>query len=132
MNAINVNIYEDMIGQVIERYELVDHDQELILYTKDKSFQFLHHQDCCESVSIESIVGELDDLVGVPLTMAEVVSHSGDNGEYDGQETQWTFYKFATVKGYVDVRWFGSSNGYYSTGVSRVVHDLVTGERLED
>lgn len=87
--------------------------------TEGDGYQLYHYQDCCESVYIESIVGELQDLVGNPLLVSEEVSSGGDIGpvsEYD-DAYQWTFYKFATIKGYVDIRWCGSSNGYYSTSV---------------
>jgi hypothetical protein len=81
-----------------------------------------HDQDCCESVSIESVVGDIEDLIGSEILVAEE-SSSGENPEdADVSEYQesftWTFYKLATRKGYVDIRWYGESNGYYSESVS--------------
>lgn len=85
-------------------------------------FNMCHSQDCCESVTIESIVGDLMNLVGEPILMAEEVTHEGTNPQGvtipEWQESfTWTFYKFATHKGYVDIRWYGESNGYYSERV---------------
>ena len=74
-------------------------------------FVLTHIQDCCEDVEIESIDGDLDDLIGAPLLMAEETVKVG------GGSGTWTFYKFATVKGYVTIRFYGSSNGYYSERV---------------
>jgi hypothetical protein len=91
-------------------------------FTTDDGRRYkLHHdQDCCESVTIESIVGDLADLVGTPLLIAEEIRGESPDGWEAGEYTEsytWTFYKFATRKGYVDVRWFGESNGYYSESV---------------
>ena len=105
---------KQMIGKIFTKVEQ-DND-ELIFSNAEESFRFLHYQDCCESVYIESVVGDLSDLVGTPILMAEESSNEKE-GKY-GDVDEWTFYKFATIKGYVDVRWHGSSNGYYSTSVS--------------
>ena len=90
-------------------------------------FMFAHQQDCCECVDINDIVGNLQDLVGEPLLLAEEVSGETpvDFVERDHESVTWTFYKFATRKGYVDVRWLGESNGYYGEGVDLLVEGVV-------
>ena len=80
-------------------------------------YRMYHEQDCCESVDLNEIIGDVADLIGPPLTMAEVVASESDNDNTGGTST-WTFYKFATAKGYVTLRWLGSSNGYYSESVT--------------
>jgi hypothetical protein len=99
-------------------------DREMIFVTEDgQRFMFAHQQDCCESVDINDIVGDLQDLVGSPMLQAEEVSGVTpvDFNEMDHESVTWTFYKFATRKGYVDVRWLGESNGYYSESVDLFV-----------
>ena len=114
---------KDLIGQTMASVENLG-DSELLFTTTDgKKFKLHHSQDCCEAVSIESVVGDLADLVGEPMLVAEE-STSTENPQDAKPETleyqdsfTWTFYKFATRKGYVDVRWYGESNGYYSESV---------------
>jgi hypothetical protein len=98
-------------------------DEELVFTTTGgETWKLYHEQDCCESVSIEDITGELSDLVGAPFLMAEEIQESGnpEGVEVRGEQESftWTFYKFATIKGYVTVRWYGSSSGYYSESVN--------------
>lgn len=108
---------EDIIGLTFTSVEKGKNDrggEALIFKTADAEYHMHHNQDCCESVYIEDICGDLDDLVGSPITLA-TESSNGKEAEY-GHET-WTFYHFGTIKGSVTIRWHGSSNGYYSEGV---------------
>lgn len=84
-----------------------------------KTFALNHHQDCCECVYISDVCGDLADLVGSPILLAEEASNSDEPPINDYAESYtWTFYKLSTLKGSVTIRWFGSSNGYYSESVS--------------
>jgi hypothetical protein len=107
-----------MVGRVFT--SVTQDGSEMVFENATERFVFFHSQDCCESVSIEDICGDLQDLVGEPLLIAEEVSGETpvDFNEEEHDSVTWTFYKFATRRGYVDVRWFGESNGYYSEGVS--------------
>jgi hypothetical protein len=87
-------------------------------------YKLLHSQDCCESVTVEDVIGDLNDLIGSPILKAEEVTSKTDPDDKPNMERcggdsfTWTFYHFATVKGYVTIRWYGSSSGYYSERVS--------------
>lgn len=97
---------------------------EVTFVTDDgKSYRMYHYQDCCESVSINDIVGDVQDLIGYEILRASEDSNEADGTEQDGYGSSidhgtWTFYNIRTVKGAVTLRWLGQSNGYYSESVS--------------
>jgi hypothetical protein len=127
-NKVNQLNYDNMIdtakglelmkGKIFVQVTGSVGDSEMTFVTAEgERFVFAHYQDCCESVNIEDIVGDLQDLVGEPMLMAvEVSGYIGPEPEY-ADSYSYTFYKFATRRGYVDVRWLGESNGYYSESV---------------
>jgi hypothetical protein len=106
----------DMVGKTFHKVENND-NEEIWFYGDIYDYHMVHHQDCCEYVRIVDICGDLEMLEGVPIIKA-YESSSDELPSVDYEESfTWTFYHFATVKGYVTIRWLGESNGYYSEAV---------------
>jgi len=118
-----------MVGRTFVRVTGAVGGNEMLFETASgERFMFAHCQDCCETVDINDIVGDLQDLVGSPLLMAEEVAGATEPDEEHYESYSYTFYKFATRRGYVDVRWLGESNGYYSESVDLFVEGVTVAE----
>lgn len=79
-----------------------------------------HSQGCCENVEVNDIEGDISDLIGREIVLAEEVDSSDFPAPTDVyvDSYTWTFYRLATAKGFVVIRWLGESNGYYSESVT--------------
>lgn len=105
---------QDILGKVFTAIHNDTDEDEIRFVCEEGTFVMYHERDCCEYVYVESIAGDLNDLIGAPILVAEESSQDDPEASESGT---WTFYKIATVKGWVDIRWYGSSNGYYSESV---------------
>lgn len=103
-----------LVGKTFHKV-INDGDEAIDFHAIGETFRMHHHQSCCESVTIEEIHGDLSDLENTPIIEAREDSNSSDG---DWGSTEWTFYNIRTIKGSVTIRWYGTSNGYYSTSVS--------------
>ena len=112
---MNILKFEDIKDMTFIRIEgMEEGSQEVKFYTNDyRVFTMTHHQSCCESVDIEDVCGNVEDLLNTPIIRAVEASNKTDF--YD---EKWTFYTIYTIKGNVTIRWYGTSNGYYSVDVS--------------
>lgn len=134
MKLSNMEVNE-LIGKTLSSINTKD-DEIIFTCTSGEKYKMYHEQDCCEGVYIEDICGDLNDLIGSPILQSESISNDSfvndyeskftekgeyydkdANGNYKPESYTFTFYKLATIKGYVDIRWFGESNGYYSESV---------------
>lgn len=110
--------FSDLVGKTLASVR--NQNDEVIEFVTDDGalYRLTHLQDCCESVKVVDITGDLTDLIGTPILVAEEASNRDNPPRSDGAESHtWTFYKLRTIKGSVDIRWYGESNGYYSESV---------------
>lgn len=124
-SSLKEKVFTEVTGEV--------GDGEVVFKADDgNEYVMVHFQDCCESVTVEDINGDLSDLVGSPILIAEEsTSYEDPEGvtgtEYRDGSFTWTFYKLATQKGHVVIRWYGESNGYYSESVDLIIRKAYEG-----
>lgn len=104
------NGISELVGQTLTEVTRIDDgcegDEIHFATASGKKYKMYHSQDCCESVSIEDIEGDLQSLVGNPILVAEESTNSEDHPdgkapEWSDESFTWTFYKLATIKGQI-------------------------------
>lgn len=115
---LNKKDFNELINKEI--IEINKNKESVFFKTSDNKYYIIEHwQDCCEDVYLEDITGNIEDLIG-KLIMSEKVSNNENPKNEDDERYgtfTWTFIKFATIKGYVTLRFYGTSNGYYGEDV---------------
>lgn len=111
----------DIIGHIFTKITGMEKDSDEILFHREDGviLKMYHKQDCCESVSVEDVVGYVTDLLDTPILYFD---DDTLKSESDKRESfTYTFYNLRTIKGSVTLRWYGTSNGFYSERVDFVV-----------
>ena len=100
----------------VSGFDLDNRDECLINFDNNEFIQIYHAQDCCEDVWLEDISGDtnLEGAIFYEIIEKECNKDALNKGD---DSFTWTFYTIRTSKGYLDLRWYGTSNGYYSESI---------------
>jgi hypothetical protein len=108
----------DMLGRTFSRVICISNEEIIFSCNDGTEYRMLHEQSCFENVEINEIEGYLEGLCGSPILVAESPSSKDEPAKSSDDESYtWTFYKLANINGHVDIRWYGTSNGYYAEDV---------------
>ena len=127
--------FSALVGKTLAKVDGSKGDESIHFVTVDgDEYHLWHEQGCCESVTVEDICGDWDEIIGSPILSAEESTNvpEGFVDPHDKKDEKgwsyresftWTFYRITTMKGQVVIRWYGTSNGYYSESVSFCKYD---------
>lgn len=137
MKFVNLDFVNEHLKSGLDGVSgLVPGNDVVTFYCKDGTeILMYHYQDCCERVFIESVdsYDNNDDIyTNCEWCIIEEVSNIEKGPIENNWENSWTwtFYNVKTNKGYDTIRWYGTSNGYYSERVDFA--DITSGEYYHD
>lgn len=122
--------FEFLRGKTLTSIDGATQHSDEIVFTCDDgaSYRMYHDQDCCETVDVAEVIGDVVDLIGLPLVDVRTESNEGETSDY-GDTSTWTFYHLSTARGFVTLRWLGRSNGCYSERVDFEQMSAPVGQR---
>ncbi len=108
-------------GRTLTDIEIDEANAEITLTdSKGRRYLMSHHQDCCELVQIHDLSGDFEAILNRPLTIAREETSNTHPPDVPGDSYEsftWTVYEFGNADALLRIRWFGTSNGYYSESV---------------
>jgi len=108
---------ENIIGATILSITGAEVGSSKLTFSTDKgTLELYHGQCCCEDVCVEDINGDVSDMIGGIVSVAD--ERVGEETEVGWGRELYTFYEIRTTKGDMNIRWLGRDNGYYSVSVS--------------
>jgi hypothetical protein len=108
----------ELVGKIFVSHEVCQYKESIKFFDEYGNYYLFYHDvQCCEHVYIEDICGDLDDLMDSEILQSEMVSSemTDEDIEKQGHKNdfgEWYFYKLATIKGSVTLRWCGISTNY--------------------
>jgi hypothetical protein len=110
--------FESLLGKTIVAISGAEDGSKIVhIKTSDgKKYTMSRYWDGSDTVSLVDTCGDISDIIGSPILLAENVVSTEDDPT---QHYTWSFYKLSTIKGSLTLRWCGYSecSGYYSEDV---------------
>lgn len=115
MAGMTYRTIEELKGETITLIERNQDEEIVFTCASGRRFRMYHNQDCCESVAIGSVDGDILSIVGRAIIRAREEPGHEDGGKYES--VTFTDFILATETSEVTIHWVGESNGYYSESV---------------
>jgi len=113
MQNVEINF---LVGKTCSSVQVFfDEENNVIFFnTPEGTLSMRHNQECCETVFVKQIDGDLNDLVDTPILSAyrETKGIGYNESDYVKKADLWTFYRFQTAKGPVTISWHGTSEDW--------------------
>src|SRR5690606_1558502 len=107
--------FNELEGEIIVSIDGIRNDDVTIKTASGRTFRMYHSQDCCESVYVSREYGSVDGILN------KTVERAVYNTEYYAEASESgtiTTFRIYCGDAYLELEWLGTSNGYYSEGVS--------------